>query len=337
MEATRPARMALSAMVRTGGRFGAAHLIDILIGNETDQVRDNGHHLLHTFGVGRDFDRQFWRDLLNALVGRGLAENSGGTSALAAAPRSRPLLRGEDSFFLLRALMRERVRRRAKTDGLVEEASAGGLSEELLKRLKTRRQELARAAHLPPYVIFSDRSLREMAQLKPTEPESFLAVSGVGQHKLVKYGRAFMDMVAEYLEEFPSERPSAVFRPEPERESRPGPGPSVRPEKGPGTVAVTGQLLREGLSLEEAAERRGLTVNTVTGHLEQLVQAGAEFDSTPLIDPERLAEIVKIFERREAVDGEWYLRPVVEESGGLISYQEARLARLFGRAPKPSR
>ncbi|MDR1044192.1 MAG: DNA helicase RecQ [Candidatus Adiutrix sp.] len=204
-EATVPAQMALSAMVRTGGRFGAGHLADILVGADSAKIRDHGHHQLPTYGVGRAYDRQFWRDLMAALLARGLAWNSGDERypTLAAAPRARPLLRGEEKFYVLRTAVKERVRRRQ------EEAAPDRppLSEELLAAFKALRRSLAEAAGVPPYVVFSDRSLREMAQIKPESPDQFLRVTGVGLHKLEKFGQAFMALVSAHLEAHPDQRP----------------------------------------------------------------------------------------------------------------------------------
>ncbi len=342
IEVTRPARMALSAMVRTGGRFGSRHLADLLMGADTAKIREYEHHLLPTFGVGREYDRHFWRDLLNTLVSRGLAENSGGTyPTLAVTPRCRPLLRGEESFFMLRTAVRERVRRRRADRSVSGEDVAAGLSPELLSRLKAKRQALAREAGLPPYVVFSDRSLREMAQLKPTDAEAFLEVSGVGLRKLERYGEDFLNVVAGYLEEFPAEAPLPAVRKA--ASGRAGEEPCSRPEsrrkkretapKGPNTLAQTGHLLGEGHTLEEVAEMRGLTMQTVIGHLERLMAFGEVFDSKRFLPAGRLAEIEHAFIATQGEDGPWYLRPVVEGSGNDISYDEARLARLFLRPP----
>lgn len=201
VEATMPAQMALSAMVRTGGRFGSAHLADILVGADTEKIRANGHQHLPTHGVGREYDRRFWRDLMSALLNRGLAENSGDERfpTLAASPRSYPLLRGEEKFFMLRTAAREKVRRRPKIAMDDAGQKMPPVSEELVALLKAERRRLALAADVPPYIIFSDRALREMAQLKPTTANAFLEITGVGRHKLAQYGHQFMKIIDEYL------------------------------------------------------------------------------------------------------------------------------------------
>ena len=210
VEATVPAQMALSAMLRTGGRFGSAHLADILVGADTEKIRANGHHLLPTHGVGREYDRKFWRDMMSALLARNLAVNSGDERypTLAAAPRAYPILRGEEKFFMLRTAVREKVRRRTRRDRGLEDGAGRNLppiSEELVALLKAERRRLANEADVPPYIVFSDRALREMAQLKPTGPAAFLEITGVGRHKLAQYGHNFMRIIEEYLQLHPAE------------------------------------------------------------------------------------------------------------------------------------
>ncbi len=351
VEATEPARMALSAMVRTGGRFGAEHLADILVGGDTAKVRDYRHHLLPTYGVGRDYDRRFWRDLMAALLARGLAENSGDGQypTLAAAPCSRPLLRGEEKFFMLRPAARERVRRRGA-------AAEAGVADELWTRLRAERKQLAEEAGLPPYMVFSDQTLREMARAKPTDPEAFLDLTGVGRHKLERYGERFMRLLADYVREHPEEAPApeaegpaakgGAGSGTPVREPAPKPKPArisdgagegqtqtaSRPSvgQGEGSLVVSLRLFQEGKTLEEVAETRGVARPTVIHHLEQLLQAGEELPSRLFISDERLAEIRRAFETYADADFS-RLRPVVEGSGGAIGYDEAKIARAFLR------
>ena len=365
IEATVPAQMALSAMVRTGGRFGATHLADLLVGADTAKIRDNGHHLLPTYGVGRDYDRNFWRDLLAGLVARGLAESSEGPyPTLAATPRSHPVLRGEERFYVLRTAVRAAVKRRSRGDGASSDLP--GFSEELMTELKAERRRLAQEANLPPYMVFSDRSLREMAQLKPVTEGGFMAVTGVGRHKLEKYGDSFLKVIAAYLARHPEEKSGrespnpgeAIGRSRGEaRTARPGSGRAVTPPSGGdeawaqecggpepdnsgersskrGGRAETRVLLSRGLTLEEIAEARGLKLTTIIGHLESLVRDGETYPADQFIDRSRLDEIGRAF--REYGDDDWRLKPVVEGSNFSISYDEARLARILLRPPDDS-
>lgn len=342
VEATVPAQMALSAMVRTGGRFGSAHLADLLVGGDTVKIRANNHHLLPTYGVGREYDRGFWRDLMAALLARGLAENAGDAQypTLAAAPRSRPVLRGEEKFYMLRTAVREKVRRRSAA-ALAAEEGLGDFSEGLWQRLREIRKQRAEADGIPPYMVFSDRSLREMAQRKPASSEEFLDITGVGRHKLEIYGHNFLEVIADYVREHPEEARTETERGSDRQgemkvgrrmaaKTKPTEGESGRESHAPrgrSGPEPTEELLRQGLSLDEVAEIRGLVRSTIIHHLEQLILAGESFASDRIIDGPRLAEIGRAFEAVYG-DEDWVrLKPVVEGSEAGISYDEARVAR----------
>ena len=190
-DGTTPVRMALSAALRTDQSFGAGHLIDILTGTTTDKVRQRGHDDLPTFGVGRDWSKREWQAIFRQMMGHDLirpdAERHG---ALAMTEAARPILRGEQSITLRRdSLARERGRPQAKA--LVAEEDAP-----LLSALKAKRRALAEAQGVPPYVVFPDRTLIEMAERRPRSLDAMAAVSGVGATKLERYGAAFLEVIA---------------------------------------------------------------------------------------------------------------------------------------------
>ncbi|MDJ0995298.1 MAG: DNA helicase RecQ [Dinoroseobacter sp.] len=190
-DGTEAVRKALSAALRTGESFGAGHLIDILLGNETEKVRARGHEDLPTFGVGRDLDRRTWTGVFRQMMGHDLLrpdpERHGGLVMTAAA---RPLLRGEDTITLRRDTLR-RVSDRASVRALVSEADAP-----LLSALKAKRRALAEAAGLPAYMVFNDRTLIEMAECRPETLDAFARISGVGAKKLEKYAAAFLEVIS---------------------------------------------------------------------------------------------------------------------------------------------
>ena len=189
-DATEAVRKALSAMLRTGESFGANHLIDILTGSVTDKVRERGHDALPTFGVGRELPRAGWQAVFRQMMGRDLvrpdAERMG---ALRMTEGARPVLRGE-STVLLRADTVERSATRAEPRALVSDEDAP-----LLSALKALRRSLADAAGVPPYVIFNDRSLIEMAETRPATLDAFAGISGVGATKLERYGARFLAVI----------------------------------------------------------------------------------------------------------------------------------------------
>ncbi|WP_306114649.1 MULTISPECIES: DNA helicase RecQ [unclassified Roseovarius] len=189
-DGTEAVRKALSAILRTDEFFGAGHLIDILIGNETDKVRGRGHDQLPTFGVGRDLDRRTWQGVFRQMMGLDLIrpdrERHG---ALRMTETARPILRGEQSITLRRDTLVTKSRRPV-AKALVSDEDAP-----LLSALKAKRRALAEAARVPAYVVFTDRTLIEIAETRPATLDQMARISGVGAKKLERYGDAFLEVV----------------------------------------------------------------------------------------------------------------------------------------------
>ncbi|ARE40487.1 ATP-dependent DNA helicase RecQ [Rhodovulum sp. P5] len=189
-EATEAVQKALSAMLRTGEYFGTGHLIDILTGTETDKVRARGHEALPTFGVGKEFDRKGWQAVFRQMMGRDLVrpdpERHG---ALRMMPAARPILKGEQGIELRRDTIRAE-RNRPVVKALVSEEDAP-----LLSALKAKRRALAEAANVPAYIIFTDRTLIEMAETRPDSMDAMARIGGVGATKLQRYGAAFLGVI----------------------------------------------------------------------------------------------------------------------------------------------
>ena len=194
-----PVQKLLSAVYRTGQRFGAAHVVDVLLGAGTEKIRQQGHDRLSVYGIGRELDRGQWRALVRQLLSREVllapAEARGGL-CLGAEERVRPLLRGEQGLALaLPAPRKERGRSAAErgNQAMVEAADAP-----LLARLKEWRREQARIQGVPPYVVFHDRTLLELAARKPGDLEGLGQVSGIGAAKLERYGEAVLAVLRDW-------------------------------------------------------------------------------------------------------------------------------------------
>ncbi|MBK1634178.1 DNA helicase RecQ [Rhodovulum adriaticum] len=189
-DGTEAVRKALSAMLRTGENFGTGHLVDILTGNETDKVRQRGHDQLPTFGVGREFDRKGWQAVFRQMMGRDLVrpdpERHG---ALRMMQVARPILRGEEGIELRRDTIAA-AKSRPAVRALVSDEDAP-----LLSALKAKRRALAEAARVPAYVIFTDRTLIEMAETRPETMDQMARITGVGATKLERYGAAFLEVI----------------------------------------------------------------------------------------------------------------------------------------------
>ena len=196
-DATEACRMALSAVARTGERFGVNHLIDVLRGKETDKMWQFEHHLLPTFGVGTALDNHQWRSVFRQLVGRSyLSVDLEGYGALKLQEQCRPLLRGEVSIALRLDQKQKVVKRQTKTT-LPAEIDVG-----MWEALRECRREQAEEQGVPPYVIFHDSTLIEMCATLPQTLDEFAKLSGVGERKLLKYGDAFLVAIRRAQDEF---------------------------------------------------------------------------------------------------------------------------------------
>jgi ATP-dependent DNA helicase RecQ len=196
-DGTVAAQKALSAVYRTGQRFGAHHLVDVLIGHATERVKRLGHDQLKTFGVGGEIDSQGWLSVIRQLIAQGhLLPDPEGHGGLMLAPGAQEILRGTRELRFRRDPPRERGRRR-KAAG----TGPGGLSldpaaEVLWQRLRAWRLDEARRQELPPYVIFHDATLIEVARRRPASLAALTDIPGIGRSKLDRYGAAVLAVIA---------------------------------------------------------------------------------------------------------------------------------------------
>ncbi|MDG3041313.1 DNA helicase RecQ [Roseicyclus marinus] len=189
-DATTPVRKALSAILRTGEWFGAGHLIDVLTGTATEKVRERGHDMLPTYGVGTEFDKRGWQAVFRQMAAHDLVRpDPGRHGALRMTEAARPILRGEAGITLRRDTI-AKAPRSPQVKMLVSEEDAP-----LLSALKAKRRALAEAARVPAYVIFTDKTLIEMAETRPATLDQMARIGGVGASKLEKYGAVFLAVI----------------------------------------------------------------------------------------------------------------------------------------------
>ncbi len=195
-DATEAARKALSCVYRTGQRFGVNYLIEVLRGKEDERIRRFGHHRLTVHGIGKELQAAEWRTLFRQLIARGYLEvDHEGHGSLRLTERSRPLLWGEEKLELRRRQRPQPVKRaRATPRPEIGEFDAADAA--LFESLRALRMELARAQGVPPYIIFSDATLREMVVVQPRTLEEMRSITGVGEHKLAHYGQRFLEVIA---------------------------------------------------------------------------------------------------------------------------------------------
>ena len=334
-DATVIAQKILSAIVRTGERFGIAHLSQVLRGANTKRIRELRHDRLSVYGIVGDFSDGEIKEVAGLLQAKSLLrKNSREYAGLSLTPVGRAFLKNREKLTLTRAKRAEpalrvtpdsdpaQVWRRRDAPPLADEQADLAVDAALFEQLRTLRRELAEERNVPPYVIFGDVTLRQMAAYLPQSRESLSRISGVGAAKLEQWGEAFLEVIRSHADE-----QGLAERPVPgTRRSRESQGSKVSRQGS--THIATKQLLEQGRSLAEVATERGLSVRTVVGHVEKLVADDEDFDLGPLLPvSDRLEAIQNAIDR----SGATALAPVKAMLGKDYTYEEIRLVRAFMR------
>jgi len=242
-DGTDAARKALSAVYRSGQRWGVNHVVDTLIGQATDKVKSNGHDRLSTFGIGKDLDRNQWRSVFRQLVARGLLSvDAEGHGVLHLTDQCRPLLRGEDTIELRRDLPKKQREKLGRNKAPQQNLDAA--ETQLWEALRGCRKALADAQDVPPYVIFHDATLMEMVMYRPLNHAQFHKLTGVGERKLDLYADAFIEVIS-----------NADQSP---------PDTNVQAEE-------SLMLFRTGMTVEQVGRQQHLSSTVIYGHLAQAI------------------------------------------------------------------
>ncbi|MEF2279982.1 DNA helicase RecQ [Deinococcus sp. YIM 134068] len=310
-DATREAQMALSAAVRTGNRFGSAHLTDVLLGRDTEKVRAMGHHQLPTFGVGRGHDEKTWRGLLRQLVSLGYLA-AGEHHGLMATPKSRALLKGETTFQMREEALAPRAERRERS-ARQGRAPVDAHDRPLFEALRQWRLGRAREQGVPPYVIFTDATLKTIAELRPGSLNTLGSVGGVGGRKLEAYGAEVLEVVRGQAG---SRQPSAVSR-----------QPTVAERGTAGNAAVLG-VLRGGGQISPAV---------TTASAIKTAPAEREASPTPLFSPHATGDKPQASSNPEVAATLRELRRELSRETGhsaFVIFPNATLEALAARQPR---
>ncbi len=192
-DGTVAAQMALSAVYRTGQRFGVNYLIDVLTGKNDSRIQQFGHDQLQVFGIGKDYTADQWRSIFRQLIAAAYAKvDIEGYGGLQLTEKARPILRGEKQLTL---------RHETKVTRERKQKSVTKVEGELWQALRARRLELSKELGVPPYVIFHDATLMTMVELLPQNRQQLAQISGVGEAKLEKYGDAFLEVISKHVHE----------------------------------------------------------------------------------------------------------------------------------------
>ncbi|MFN9860501.1 MAG: RecQ family ATP-dependent DNA helicase [Pseudanabaena sp.] len=305
----------LSCVARTKERFGAGHIIDVLRGSRKEKVLQHQHDQLSTYGIGKDRSLDEWRQLSRSLIHQGyLTQTTDGYAILKLNDRSWEVMRGQRNVLLP-------IERDTEPATVVErETSESPVDVEILfKRLRLLRKNLADGQEVPPYVIFSNATLNQMAEKQPTTRKDFAKLSGVGAKKLEQYADDFMAIILEHhLQSPPAENTASV-------NSRVMPE-SVTPKAKISKVSTQRETLamyENGLDIDEIARDRGLKPATVWTHLTQLLESGYAINIDRLVSPERQNVI---YEALEVIGGD-SLRNLFDHLREEYTYDEIKVVR----------
>ena len=294
-DATLAAQKALSCVHRTGQRFGASYLINVLLGKADERIRRFGHHEISTFGIGTELNDKQWRGVFRQLLAQGLLGlDQEGHGSLRLHEACRPILKGERKLYL-----RKESKAQPRKPGGGKPAYAGA-DAELWEALREKRMQLAREQGVPPYVIFHDATLVEMMEYHPRDLAQLSRISGVGERKLAAYGQAFLEV----LDEFSSATEAK---------------PVVQV---PDTIDESTSLFRQGLSVDEVAARRKLKTATVFSHLATAIGRGMVQARDVLGMDEQEFNYLQDTIHQYAEDGR--LKPVFEALGGEVDFAVLR-------------
>ncbi len=317
VDLTVPAQKFLSCVARTDQIFGATYIIDVLRGSQRKEILTRHHDRLSTYNIGGDYSKKQWQQLARQFISAGLLAQDMDHGGLRLTPLGRAVMKGEP--FLGAPPAAERVVSRS---GIVQD-----YDRELFERLRQVRMRLAQEAGVPPYVIFSDASLRDMAIYYPHSPGSFMQVQGVGAVKLERYGDDFLRVISEYCREKGyGEKARTADAALPFNSP---PRPSPRREE------IT-NLYRRGHTMGAIAEMFNIKLGTVANHLWESVRDGVQIDAEPLLvdsklTPDEQTRVLRVFEEL----GVERLRPVFDAFQEAVPYEELHLLRLYVAARQP--
>jgi ATP-dependent DNA helicase RecQ len=302
----------LSSVLRQGEAYGAEYTALVLTGSREQRILDAGHERLSTWGLLKDEGKRAVRDWIEQLAGQGYLQRVGDDppyQVLKVTTAGRRLLRGEVAPRLLKPQVKE------MREGRVSTASWEGVDRGLFEALRAWRRKRAEARGLPPFVIFSDATLRNLARHRPSTPERLLDVHGIGQAKAADYGAEVLEKITEYCG--PIGLPRDVFDvPPPRRE------PVASDVTGSAAKHEAMRLFRQGRSVADVCQAVGRSRSTVSDYLAELIATEGISDPTFWIEEETFAK-VRALAGQHGLDR---LKPLYEALEGTVSYDDLRIA-----------
>ena len=298
------AQKALSAVYRLKQRVSTLMLIDVLRGSNRREIFERGYNKIKTYGAGGDFSLRDWQFFMMQLINLGYLEVAyDANNVLRLTPLSHEVLFNKKKVELVRAQVAESRTKKAKEKAKVK-PKRERVRDELFEILRVKRRELAQQRGVPPYVIFSDATLEEMAAKRPTIDADLMEISGVGERKLQLYGNFFMDKIIEYIK------------------SKVAEGEKIQGS----TYILTYELYKQGLSIDQIAEKRALNPVTIYSHIAYLYEKGEPIDLFKYFTEE---EYERIEVAIKAMKPPFQMKDIFEYLQEEIPYYKIRLGFSF--------
>ncbi len=311
------AQKILSSVHRQGERFGSDYTARVLIGKADERISRNGHESLSTFGLLNGTTLTRIKDWVGDLVSQGFLLREGEYQILKITESGRGLLKGDGTVRLRDSASAKSpkpgkvVRKERANFDIMDGVDAG-----LFEALRTLRLELAQEKGLPPYMIFGDTALREMARLRPTTAEGFRIVRGVGDKKFTDFGEVFMRTIASYCQEhsvetdLESDTPAPVKPPSTEREAPSGSAINAFP------------MFEAGASIDDVVQETGRALSTVQGYLGDFLRTKKITDPSHWVDAATATRVRAAYAELDSPDR---LTPLFEHLGGTVNYETIRI------------
>ena len=300
----------LSCVARCQEKFGMNHIIDVLRGSKSQKVLQYQHHQLSTYGIGKDRSADEWKRLSRSLLNQGfLDERTDGFPVLKLNEKSWEIMKRQRTVQIAIEPQREVAE---KVRYLAVEVDS------LFAKLRTLRKQIADEQFVPPYVVFADKSLRDMAEKRPQNLREFEEVYGVGSNKRDKYGKVFLEAIRTFCQEqdLPTNAASSDVANHPNLAN-----------VASYSQMQTWELYRQGLTVQGIANARGMSPSTISGHLVELMEMGWEVDINLLVESERQQAIVNAIE----VIGDERLKAIYEFLQEVYTFEEIKLVRAWWR------
>jgi ATP-dependent DNA helicase RecQ len=310
----------LSCVKRADEKFGAGHIADILLGSKNEKVLRWEHDKLSTYGIGTELTKKQWMHIARQLLTMGYLRQEGEYHTLGLTARALEALKKRETIFGVVQEV-ERVRTRGRKKEEVEYNHA------LFALLRQKRKEMADEMGVPPYVIFSDRTLIEMCSYYPQSLESLLNISGVGQVKASQFGDAFLKVIKSYCEKHKlKERPHTLISTSAKRPKGIG-GDGELSER----TRLVAEAFDEGATIQDLMERHQVTMGTILEHLTKYAMAGKTLRNRESL----LSHASITTEQQQAAFaafnelGPIYLKPVFDKLNGSLNYDQLKILRLI--------